>query len=117
MRTFFIYILASRKNGTLYIGVTNDIARRIWEHRNGQGDSFTRRYHVDRLVYIETFPTAHEAIGREKSLKKWPRKMEDRSDRARQSGVVRPLSVSQPVTSGPVIPSRHGRACTGQPGQ
>lgn len=74
MRTFFIYILASRKNGTLYIGVTNDIARRIWEHRNGQGDSFTRRYHVDRLVYIETFPTAHEAIGREKSLKKWPRK-------------------------------------------
>ena len=73
MRVFYVYILASKKNGTLYIGVTNDIARRVFEHRNGKGNSFTRRYGVFRLVYFETFPTATEAIHREKSLKKWPR--------------------------------------------
>jgi putative endonuclease len=74
MRTFYVYILASQKGGTLYIGVTNDIGRRVFEHRSGEGDSFTRRYKVFRLVYYETFPTAREAIAREKSLKKWPRK-------------------------------------------
>ncbi len=73
MRRFYVYILASQKNGTLYIGVTNDIARRLWEHRNDKGNSFTARYRVFRLVYVEEFPTAAEAIQREKSLKKWPR--------------------------------------------
>jgi putative endonuclease len=73
MRTFYVYILASMKGGTLYIGVTNDIARRVFEHRNSDRRSFTGRYRVHRLVYFETFATAYEAIAREKSLKRWPR--------------------------------------------
>ena len=73
-RAFYVYILASQKRGTLYIGVTNDVARRLSEHRNGNGNSFTRRYGVHRLVHVESFPTAIDAIRREKSLKKWPRK-------------------------------------------
>jgi putative endonuclease len=73
MKVFYVYILASKKRGTLYIGVTNDIARRIYEHRTGATDSFTRRYGVFRLVYFETFPTAVEAIRREKMLKRWNR--------------------------------------------
>jgi putative endonuclease len=74
MRVFYVYILASKKGGTLYIGVTNDIDRRIFEHRGGRGSIFARRYGVFRLVYYETYPTAMEAISREKSLKKWPRR-------------------------------------------
>jgi putative endonuclease len=74
MRSFYVYILASQKGGTLYIGVTNDIARRLAEHRAGDGGAFTRRYRVFRLVHVEEFPTAIEAIAREKSLKKWPRR-------------------------------------------
>jgi putative endonuclease len=73
-RLFYIYILASQKRGTLYIGVTNDLSRRLSEHRHGQPGSFTSRYGVLRLVYFEEFPTAVEAIRREKSLKKWPRR-------------------------------------------
>jgi putative endonuclease len=74
MREFYVYILASKKGGTLYIGVTNDIARRVFDHREGRGSIFVRRYGVYRLVYYETYPTAIEAIQREKSLKKWPRR-------------------------------------------
>lgn len=67
------YILASMKNGTLYIGMTNDIARRITEHRAGKRSTFTGRYAVYRLVHIESFATPAEAIAREKALKKWSR--------------------------------------------
>jgi len=70
---FYVYLLASRKRGTFYTGVTNDLARRIHEHRDGQGSAFTRRHHVYRLVYYETYPTLEEAIRREKRLKRWPR--------------------------------------------
>jgi len=73
MKVFYVYILASKKRGTLYIGVTNDIARRVYEHRTGAPDSFTHRYGVFRLVYFETYPTAVEAIRREKMLKRWNR--------------------------------------------
>jgi putative endonuclease len=55
---YYVYILASRKHGTLYIGVTNDISRRVWEHRQGLGSRFVKRYDVTRLVYVE----AHEEI-------------------------------------------------------
>jgi putative endonuclease len=72
-KVFYVYILASKKNGTLYIGVTNDIARRVYEHRIGTGESFTKKYGVFRLVYVELYPTALEAIQREKTLKKWKR--------------------------------------------
>ena len=73
MRTFHVYILANRKRGTLYIGVTNDIARRVHEHRTSTKDLFTHRYRVFRLVHAEEYPTALEAITREKALKKWSR--------------------------------------------
>ncbi len=72
-RQYFVYILATRKNGTLYIGVTNDLARRVWEHRNGTADGFTKRYSVTTLVYIEMFSDITEAIAREKAMKKWRR--------------------------------------------
>lgn len=73
MKRFFVYILASRKNGTLYIGVTNDIARRVFEHRSGVVEGFTARHSIKRLVHFEEHATAEEAIQREKTIKKWPR--------------------------------------------
>jgi len=70
---FYVYILASRKHGTLYIGVTNDLARRVYQHREKDGSTFTRRHSVTRLVYYETFDSPDAAIAREKRLKRWPR--------------------------------------------
>ena len=72
-RLYYVYILASERNGTLYIGVTNDLSRRVYEHREGLVEGFTKRYGVKQLVYFETFPTAADAIHREKRLKKYPR--------------------------------------------
>ncbi|MCX2721677.1 GIY-YIG nuclease family protein [Roseibium salinum] len=71
--TFFVYILASRQRGTLYTGVTNDLARRIHEHREKTASGFTRRYDVTRLVYYESFEAPDLAIAREKRLKRWRR--------------------------------------------
>lgn len=68
-----VYILATKRNGTLYIGVTSDIARRAWEHRSGVVDGFTDRYGVKSLVYAEFHETMPEAILREKQMKKWRR--------------------------------------------
>jgi putative endonuclease len=73
MKEYFVYILASKKNGTLYIGVTNNLIRRINEHKNNLIEGFTSKYNVHRLVYFERFPTVHEAISQEKRLKKWKR--------------------------------------------
>lgn len=70
---FYVYLLASRKNGTFYTGVTNNLARRIHEHREKQAEGFTRRYDVTRLVHYEVFETPEDAIRREKRLKRWPR--------------------------------------------
>ena len=70
---YYVYILASRRHGMLYIGVTNSLARRMEQHRNGQGSSFVKNYGVYRLVYVETFERADEAIAREKQLKRWKR--------------------------------------------
>jgi putative endonuclease len=72
-RSFYVYILASRIGGTLYIGVTNDLIRRVAEHRLKSVKGFTKKYEVDRLVYFEQFDDAENAIGREKQLKKWNR--------------------------------------------
>jgi putative endonuclease len=69
----WVYILASRYRGTLYIGVTSNIAARSWQHREGSGSDFAKRYEVRRLVYTEEYPTIAEAIAREKALKKWRR--------------------------------------------
>ena len=68
MKRFFVYILARRKNGTLYTDVTDDFARRAWEHRTRAADGFTKRYSVKRLVYVEELTTAKDAIRREKTI-------------------------------------------------
>ncbi|MEM9996430.1 MAG: GIY-YIG nuclease family protein [Bacteroidota bacterium] len=68
-----VYILASRRNGTLYVGVTSDLARRIREHKQGSIPGFTRKYGVQRLVYIEEFDDIQDAMVRERRLKKWNR--------------------------------------------
>ena len=73
MDTYYVYILASRKNGTLYIGVTNDLMRRVSEHKNELAPGFTRKYHIDKLVHFEQTTDVREAIAREKQLKKWKR--------------------------------------------
>ena len=68
-----IYIMASKRNGTLYIGVTSDLKKRVWEHREGAVDGFTKKYNVHMLVYYELFDEMYDAITREKRLKKWNR--------------------------------------------
>jgi putative endonuclease len=70
-RSFYVYILASRIGGTLYIGVTNDLIRRVAEHRLKPADGFTKKYEVARPVYFEQFGDAENKIRREKRLKKW----------------------------------------------
>jgi len=70
---FYVYILASRRYGTLYIGITNDLRRRLEEHRLGVGSRFVKQYQVTRLVHVEEFDDPESAINREKQLKKWNR--------------------------------------------
>ena len=74
MKQYYIYILASKKNGTLYIGVTNNLVRRVYEHKEGLVEGFTKKYNVKNLVYCEIHNSVYEAIKREKALKKWLRK-------------------------------------------
>jgi len=75
MRTydFYVYILASKRNSILYIGVTNNLWRRLEEHRTKRNKSFTSKYNVDKLVYFENYKYIDQAILREKRLKKWKR--------------------------------------------
>jgi len=68
-----VYILCSQRHGTLYIGVTADLVKRVWEHRGGFVGGFTKRYNVHRLVWWETHETMESAISREKALKEWKR--------------------------------------------
>ena len=72
-REHYVYILAAKRNGTLYIGVTNNLSRRVWEHKNGLVEGFTKKYAVHRLVHYEAFPSPRDAIQREKRLKEWNR--------------------------------------------
>ena len=74
MKRFWVYVIAGRKNGTIYIGVTSDLGRRAWEHREGAVAGFTSRHKVKRLVYYEEHLTAEAAIQREKNLKHWSRR-------------------------------------------
>lgn len=69
----FVYILASKRNGTLYIGVTNDLARRIQEHINNAVEGFTKKYSIHKLVYYEQYDNPTDAINREKNMKAWQR--------------------------------------------
>ena len=73
MRHGYVYILASKPYGTLYIGVTNSLARRVYEHREGTASQFTKRYGVTRLVWFEAHETVPRAIQRETGLKRWKR--------------------------------------------
>lgn len=70
-KQFFVYVLASQRNGTLYIGVTSDLIKRIGEHKEGVIQGFTRRYNVKMLVYYERHENAESAITREKQMKEW----------------------------------------------
>lgn len=70
---YYVYILCSKTNGTLYIGVTNDLQRRMYEHKNKLVKGFTEKYNVNRLVYMEIYQDIKEAIHREKCLKHWNR--------------------------------------------
>lgn len=72
-KAYYVYILASKKNGTLYTGVTNDLLRRVGEHKNDIKEGFTKKYQVHRLVYVEPHEDPYEAIVREKRIKKWNR--------------------------------------------
>jgi putative endonuclease len=69
----WVYIMTDRPNGTIYIGVTSDLARRAWEHREGLADGFTKRYGLKRLVYSEWHDDIRTAIQRERTMKHWPR--------------------------------------------
>lgn len=73
MKAPTVYILASKRNGTLYTGVTSNLINRIWQHKNEQTDSFTKRYSVHHLVYYEQHSEMNAAILREKQIKKWRR--------------------------------------------
>ena len=73
-KTYYVYILASKRNGTLYTGVTNNLLRRVSEHKSGAVDGFTKKYEVDKLVYFESTNDVRVAITREKQIKKWLRK-------------------------------------------
>ncbi len=73
MKQYYVYILASERNGTLYTGITNNITRRIYEHKNDLNQGFTRKYKIHRLVYYEIFNDSYNAIAREKAIKKWKR--------------------------------------------
>lgn len=73
MKNYYVYILCSKKNGTLYIGVTNDLNRRVHSHRTRLNNGFTQQYEVCHLVYYEIFESVTAAITREKQLKKWNR--------------------------------------------
>jgi len=72
-KIYYVYILASKRNGTLYIGITNNLKRRIFEHKSKHVKGFTKKYNVNQLVYFEQHTDVREALTREKRLKKWNR--------------------------------------------
>ncbi|MDE2967723.1 MAG: GIY-YIG nuclease family protein [Chloroflexota bacterium] len=75
-----VYILASRPHGAIYTGVTADLVRRVWQHKRGEGSAFTKRYQIDKLVWMEAHDRMDEAIAREKQIKRW--------SKARRRGMI-----------------------------
>jgi putative endonuclease len=73
MKKYYVYILCSKRNGTLYTGVTSDLIKRVYEHRNNLVDGFAQRYNVHRLIWFEIHESVESAISREKRIKKWKR--------------------------------------------
>jgi len=74
MKNYYVYIICNKQNGTLYTGVTSDLIKRVYEHKNNLLDGFTKKYKIHRLVWYEMHETAEAAITREKQIKKWNRK-------------------------------------------
>ncbi len=74
MKQFYVYILSNKRNGTLYTGVTSNLLKRVYEHKNNLVDGFSKKYCIHRLVWYERHETAESAINREKQIKKWNRK-------------------------------------------
>lgn len=74
VKVFWVYILASKRNGTLYIGITSDLVKRVWEHKNNLVEGFTKKYGIHMLVWYEHTTDVRESIKKEKQLKKWNRK-------------------------------------------
>ncbi len=70
---YYVYILASKRNGTLYIGVTNNLVKRVYGHKNNLVEGFTKKYQVHNLVYFESYEDVNEAITKEKQMKEWKR--------------------------------------------
>ena len=73
MKTLYVYMMSNAVRSVLYIGVTNSLVRRVWQHQHAEVDGFTKRYKLDHLVYYESFDRARDAISREKELKGWKR--------------------------------------------
>ncbi len=73
LKNFYVYILCSKRNGTLYTGVTSNLVKRVYEHKNNLVDGFTKKYYVHRLIWYESHQTAEDAITREKQIKAWKR--------------------------------------------
>ena len=90
MNTYYVYILASKRNGTLYIGVTNDLVRRVYEHKNDIVEGFTKKYGIHLLVYYEQYDNVESAIQRERQMKKWNRQWKIRRIK-RQNPIWRDL--------------------------
>jgi len=90
-KVYYVYLLASERNGRLYVGVTNDLVRRIYEHKSGAIDGFSKQYGVKKLVWFEQTINVHAAIAREKRIKKISARIEDQPDRRKQSRLARPL--------------------------
>ena len=114
MRQFYVYILASRIGDTLYIGVTNDLTRRVFEHRAKEVAGFTKRYGVTRLVHFEIYEDVESAIVREKRLKKWNRAWKVRliEEKNPNWDDLLPALLGQPTTSD-VIPAFAGMTDSG----
>jgi putative endonuclease len=74
VKQYFVYILASKRNGTLYLGITSNLLKRVYEHKNNLIEGFTKKYNVHTLVYYEAYNDIYDAIAREKSIKKWKRR-------------------------------------------
>lgn len=74
MKTYYVYIMASQRNGTLYVGMTSNLVQRVYQHKHKTIKGFTHKYNVNQLVYFEETPDVHSAIDREKQLKNWHRK-------------------------------------------
>jgi putative endonuclease len=74
LKSYYVYILASKRNGTLYVGITNDLIKRVWQHKNDIAGGFTKKYQIHKLAYFEETNDVESAIKREKQLKQWNRK-------------------------------------------